>query len=144
MGLFKKLFGRATSPAVATVADSVGNLAKDIRQAITGDIPAEQRGKLLDKYLDLTSKIVEMQANVVQTEMQGNQLQRSWRPILMYEIMAIIGVNYLFIPFMNWIGIKLTPFPFPDQLWVLLITGLNGYIASRGVEKVVTNLKKKG
>ena len=62
--------------------------------------------------------------------------------LLMYEIMTMLGINYIIIPILGWMGLKLTPLVIPDQLWVLLTIGVNGYIVSRGVEKVITKIKK--
>jgi len=142
MGFLKKLFGRTVNKTSNTAIDSIGNLAKDIRMAIKNDIPADKRAMLLDKYIELAGKIVEAQATVIKAEAEGNNLQRNWRPLLMYEIMTMIGINYILIPILGWVGLNLTPLTMPDQLWVLLTIGVNGYIVSRGVEKVITKLKK--
>ena len=142
MGLFKKLFGKTVDKTLTNAIDSIGNLAKDIRMAIKNDIPADKRAMLLHAYIKLAEKIVNVQADVIKTETTGNNLQRNWRPLLMYEIMTMLGINYIIIPILGWMGLKLTPLVIPDQLWVLLTIGVNGYIVSRGVEKVITKIKK--
>lgn len=139
MGFLSKLFGRASSTTVATTADSIGNLAKDMRTAITGDIPPAQRAELYGKILDITSKVTELQSNVIITEMGGSWLQRNWRPLLMLICIIIIAWNYMFVPV---IGHNLRQMILPKQLWNLLTIGVSGYIVGRSGEKIVEKFKK--
>ena len=94
MGFFKKLFGKTINKTSTNAIDSIGNLAKDIRLAIKNDMPADKRAELYGKILDVTIELAKIQSNVVNTEMQGNWLQRSWRPILMLLCIIIIAWNY--------------------------------------------------
>jgi hypothetical protein len=78
MGFFVKLFKPKTE-TVTRVVDSVGKLAKDLRTTITGDIPPELRAELLAKTLDITTKLIDVQTNVIVAEAQGQSwLQRNW------------------------------------------------------------------
>jgi len=141
MGFLSKLFAKAAAPAVSTTLDSIGNLAKDIRQAITNDIPADKRAELYSKILDIQLELAKMQSNVIIAEAQGKSwLQRNWRPILAMVCIAIIAWNYLFVPI---IGHGLRPAVMPKELWVLLTISLSGYVAGRSVEKVVNNIGGK-
>ena len=59
----------------------------------------------------------------------------SWRPIMMYLFMYIIGQYYIINPIIEftWPNIKLKDLP--PEMWTLLTVAVGGYITSRGVEK---------
>ncbi|MHA1304903.1 MAG: 3TM-type holin [Candidatus Heimdallarchaeaceae archaeon] len=140
MRLFKKLFAKKAGTGVSNVLDSVGNLATDIRSAITGDMPPEVKANLYSKILDITLEVTKTQANVIRTEIQGNWLQRSWRPMLAMVCVLIIAWNYLLVPI---IGHGLRSAIMPKQLWTLLTISLSGYVAGRSAEKVISNMGGK-
>jgi len=140
MGFLSKLFKKPTGNVISATAESIGNLAKDIRTAITGDIPPEKRAELYGKILDITYELTKVQSNVVIAEIQGQSwLQRNWRPILMFLCIIIIGWNYIIVPI---IGHGLKPMVLPKELWTLLTIGVGGYVGGRTVEKIVANSKK--
>lgn len=59
----------------------------------------------------------------------------SWRPVMMYLFMYIIGQYYIINPIIEftWPTIKLKNLP--PEMWTLLTVAVGGYITSRGVEK---------
>lgn len=59
----------------------------------------------------------------------------SWRPIMMYLFMYIIGQYYIINPIIEftWPTIELKDLP--PEMWTLLTVAVGGYITSRGVEK---------
>ena len=132
MGFLQKIFGR-NKPN--NIIDSVGGLAKDLRTAITGDIPPEKRAELLDKTLQITLSIVQTQANVITTEASGSILQRSWRPITALTFLILIVLAALNI-------IDLSMMKVPEPMWKLLMISMGGYIGGRTIEKSVALLKK--
>ena len=131
MGFFANLFKPKADTATGLV-NSVGTLAKDLRTAITGDIPAELRAELLGKTLDITTKLIEVQSNVIVAEAGGKSwLQRNWRPITMVCFLILVILDSF-----GWLPNKLAP-----QAWTLLSIGLGGYVVGRSAEKVVDKLK---
>jgi len=139
MGFLSKLFNRPAANAISTTAESIGNLAKDIRTAITGDIPPEKRADLYSKILDITSELAKLQSNVVIAEIQGQSwIQRAWRPILMWVCIFIVAWNYIINPIL---GLN-RAINMPPELWKLLFIGIGGYITLRSGEKIINNLKK--
>jgi hypothetical protein len=103
----------------------------------------EIKMKANDSMLAFVTKVLEAQTAIITTEMKGNWLQRSWRPILMLVIIMIVANNYLLMPFITaatgW-GIVLE---LPAQLWNVLTVGVGGYVAGRSGEKIVSILNKK-
>ena len=131
MGFFANLF-KPKAETITGVVTSVGTLAKDLRTAITGDIPAEMRADLLGKTLDITTKLIEVQSSVIVAEAGGKSwLQRNWRPITMICFLVLVILDSF-----AWLPNKLAP-----QAWTLLSIGLGGYVVGRSAEKVVDKLK---
>lgn len=71
-------------------------------------------------------------------ELQGNWLQRSWRPILMLAFTYIIVHNYVFVPVLG-----LTAAEIPPDMWSLLKIGVGGYVMGRSAEKGIQVWKAK-
>lgn len=126
LGILKGIFS-------SKKGDGIGGLATDIREAIKGkEITPD---KLIETYLE----VAKMQTSVLNTEMSGNWLQRSWRPILMFMIIAIIGNNYILFPYFPT---QFKMLELPKEIWDILKLGLGGYVVSRGVEKTMSIYKR--
>lgn len=136
MGFLKKLFAKKAGTGASNVLDSVGGLATSIRSAITGDMPPETRANLLGKMLDLTLEMTKTQAGIINTEAQGNFLQRTWRPIVMLTFLVLIVLASLKL-------VDLSMMAVPKEMWKLLTIGISGYIGGRSLEKIATNIKRK-
>lgn len=81
--------------------------------------------------------------NIIVTEAKGNWLQRSWRPLLMMEIVFIVGFNFILVPILRMFEMVITPLDLPGQLWTLMEIGVGGYIVGRSGEKVAEKIIKK-
>ncbi len=89
--------------------------------------------------------MINSQKDIIVAEAGGNWLQRSWRPLLMLEVVAIVGMNYICFPFLAMFGLKVAPLHLPEQLWTLMTVGVGGYVVGRTWEKtapVVTGFSK--
>lgn len=127
LGIIKSVFA-------SKKGDGLGGLATDIREAIKGKEISPD--KLLDVYLEFAK----IQSSILNTEMTGNWLQRSWRPLLMLMIMVIIMNNYILLPYFPE---TVKPLELDDNLWDILKLGLGGYVVGRSVEKAVKIYKQK-
>ncbi|HAY88144.1 MAG TPA: hypothetical protein DCY51_01725 [Bacteroidetes bacterium] len=125
---------------------------------VSDDEKSSKKAELTKIVMDNLSSLTIQQAKVLQTEMSGNWLQRSWRPLLMLSFGVIIVSVYFLMPFVDIFvdNPELTAFytNFKDEVgfWSLLKIGMGGYIAGRSTEKVaevvtknidMTFLKKK-
>ena len=77
------------------------------------------------------------QSKVLQVEMSGNTLQRSWRPILMLTFGAVVIYSFVIGPMF---GLP-TVVPIPERFWNLLSIGIGGYVFGRSAEKIIPNSK---
>ena len=70
-------------------------------------------------------------------KIHGSKFQRIWRPLLMYSIIAIIINNFIILPYLSIFTNVSIP-KFPEEVWVLLIVCVAGYIPGRTIEKITT------
>ena len=58
------------------------------------------------------------------------------RPAFMYVVIAVLGFNYIFLPFAMIFGSKVSPIVLPPDLLTLFGFCVGGYAASRTLEKI--------
>lgn len=106
-----------------------------------------------DQAARIKANIASQQNELIQTELKGaidiilaeakgNWLQKSWRPLLMMAVMAIVVNNYILFPYLSMWTEKVVVLELPGGLWALLTTGVGGYVAGRSGEKIVQSLRK--
>lgn len=91
---------------------------------------------LITKLSSLVEKLIDAQKEVLTTEMKGSWMQKNWRPMLMMMIMAIIGNNYIVVPYLDAMFDWSVVLTLPKELWTLLTVGVGGYVGGRSVEKL--------
>lgn len=91
---------------------------------------------LITKLSSLVEKLIDAQKEVLITEMKGSWMQKNWRPMLMMMIMAIIGNNYIVVPYLDAMFDWSVVLTLPKELWTLLTVGVGGYVGGRSVEKL--------
>lgn len=113
--------------------EGAGTLAKDVREAITGDYSPEQRKELEAKILQIESDIKQAQASVIIAEATGESwLQRSWRPMTMLTFVVIIILNQF----------GLFPEELSNEIWAVLKIGIGGYVIGQSAEVVADKWNK--
>ena len=105
-----------------------------------------------DQAARIKASIASQQNELIQTELKGaieiilaeakgNWLQRSWRPLLMLSVMAIVVNNYILFPYLSMWTTKVVVLELPGGLWALLTTGVGGYVVGRSGEKIAQSIK---
>jgi hypothetical protein len=131
---------------VGSVFTGIGSLAKDLREAITGDISAEKKAEITLKAQALEGEIEKARLSVMVAEASS---QDKWtsraRPSFMYVIYIMIlasipmGFVYAYNPvlsaniitgFGTWLK------AIPSDLYTLFGAGYLGYTGMRTYEKV--------
>ena len=121
-------------------------LSKVVDNAIPNPVTAANvKKEMMAQLNEMDLKELEVARDVVVAEVQGeSQVQRNWRPHLMYFLMGVIAFNTVLIPLLAVMGINVDLIDIyssiPNQLWDLLMIGMGGYIAGRTVEKVAKNV----
>jgi hypothetical protein len=96
------------------------------------------QNSLIEKFLELESKVIEAQQAIIVAEAQGDSwMQRNWRPMLMIMFALIIVTT--------WLGLSSDKVNTEMQLRLIDMVqgGLYGYIGLRSVEKIGTTIRKK-
>ena len=115
-----------------------GNIIKDIGSIVDNVITTdaeriELKAKLAETLNAQLLTLAEMQKEVLMTELSGNWLQRSWRPLIMLAFGAIVCMG----AFKQIDYLEET-----SRFWDLLELGLGGYVIGRSVEKVAETVSK--
>lgn len=123
--VLKTLFSSAAKELIGTVGNIIDNTTTS----------KEEKGNLKRVLFSaISAKLIglaKMGRDVIMTEMSGNWLQKSWRPITMLCFTWIVMYKYFVSPVFGLPDIDLDP-----RFWELLKLGLGGYVVGRSVEKV--------
>ncbi|BDD08544.1 hypothetical protein FUAX_09760 [Fulvitalea axinellae] len=118
MSVFKKLFTEQGPKLVKTLTGFIDNI----------NTTDEEKGKLKrqisEAVMNFFLNVLALQVQVITAEMNGNFLQRSWRPVTMLVFVAIIAYGH-------FVDIEISP-----QLFPLVKIGLGGYVVGRSAEKI--------
>lgn len=142
------VFADITASGIGAVFSGVGDLAKDLREAITGDIPADKQAEIEQKILAIEEEAKKGQMKINEIEAASSSLfVAGWRPAIGWLCVVALLYVYLFKPLFPWIvqvtclffDMKSLVPPLPDvpmgDLFVLL-GGMLGISISRTFEKV--------
>lgn len=126
-----------------TFTPFIGPIVDVIRRVIPDkEEQARLENELQAAAMESDARLAEAQSRVIVAEAEGNWLQKSWRPILMFLLMAVLVWHMMFLPFIAYaLGAQLTDLVglavVPETVWTLLIVGMGGYIGGRTLEKVM-------
>jgi hypothetical protein len=112
--------------------DAVGNVIDNV---FTNDEEKSTAKKqLTEVVLKSLNEVAAVQGEVLKTELKGNWLQKSWRPLTMLTMVVILVCK--------WFGLTNSEIPLEleVELMGLLKIGIGGYIAGRSVEKVASKV----
>ena len=128
LGLIEKIF----KPAAELVDEVI--TSKEEKMQLSNEL-FRMKQELSMQMLDYEQKLLEKRASVIQGEVKGNWLQRSWRPILMLAFGFIIVYQYFLGPVFGLTSVEL-----PEGFWLLLELGVGGYVIGRSVEKITPSI----
>ena len=126
-----------------TFTPFIGPIVDVIRRVIPDkEEQARLENELQAAAMESDARLAEAQSRVIVAEAEGNWLQKSWRPVLMFLLMAVLVWHMMFLPFIAYaLGAQLTDMVglavVPETVWTLLIVGMGGYIGGRTLEKVM-------
>lgn len=122
------------------ISKTIGIIDKSVSNK---DLATKLKAELITTAMTHEYSLDEKRGDVIITEMKGDSwLQRSWRPIMMLTIVAIVFNNYLLFPYLRLFTDKVVMLALPDELFTLLTVGVGGYIVGRSGEKMVQEWKK--
>ncbi len=135
----------SSMPIIGKLLDKTIDIIKKV--VPDKDLQAKIQAELVTADFSLLSKELDVQAQALATELAGSNLQRSWRPILMYLIMFFLLWIIVIVPVLGLFGVEIPVKEaleaVPDRMWTMLTTGLIGYTAARSGEKMVSAWAKR-
>lgn len=140
--MFDKLVSFFSTKAVEDVGGVIDSLSTSDEEK------SAAKAQLSQIVLTALNEATKAQADVLKVELQGNWLQRSWRPLLALSFGFIIICMYFFFPIVNlWVESQdlqdlITELKDNDGFWNLMELMIGGYVFARTVDKVsekVTN-----
>jgi len=140
MGLLSFLTG-GIEPIRKLVDDL--HTSEEEKLELTNELASLEFG-LSRQLLKYEEQVVKTKGDIIIAEAKGNMYVSSWRPTLMYVIIAIIFNNYLLGPYLESVFPDfIVTLELPDKLWGLLTLGVSAYIVGRSGEKAVKVWKAK-
>lgn len=118
----------------SSTIEAVGNVVDNV---FTNDEEkSEAKKQLTEVVLKSLNDVAAVQGEVIKTEMKGNWLQKSWRPLMMLAFGVIL--------ICKWFGLTNDSIPLELELQLLDIVklGLGGYVIGRSVEEVAKTVTK--
>jgi hypothetical protein len=132
MGWLSNLFGggaKAAGEGVASAVGSVGQLAKDIRSAVTGDVDPEKAAEIEGKAMEIEAAARQAQAEINKAEAQHPSLfVAGARPAVLWVCVLALLYNFVVRPLAVGFGAVDMPEIDARALWPLMsgILGLGG------------------
>jgi hypothetical protein len=146
------VIGNVVQQGVGALMGSAGQLAKDLRTAITGTAPLteEMRKKLIDQAdamekaaSDLNAQMVNGQIDLNKMDAQSTDKFRSYpRPFVMWVCAAGMVYQLVIWPFLTW-GSNIWKFPVPPQLDMTVLMPLLFALLGLGTMRTVEKLQNK-
>ena len=122
-------------PVVKGVFNIINQTVEDKDQA------ARIKANIASQQNELIQTELKGAIDIILAEAKGNWLQKSWRPLLMMSVMAIVVNNYILFPYLSMWTEKVVVLELPGGLWTLLTTGVGGYVVGRSGEKIAQSIK---
>lgn len=111
MGFLSNLLIGGAGSGAKDVMEGVGSLAKDLRSAITGELPADKRAELEAKVLEIELKAMALQSQINLKEAESpNLFIAGWRPFIGWVGGLALAYHFLMAPYLAWI----TTIYYPD------------------------------
>jgi len=124
MSALKTLLSRTGKDILSEAGSIVDNLST------SNEEKSNAKARLSEIVFNALGHLAQVRGQVIQSEMAGNWLQKSWRPVLMLTFGGVI--------LCKWFGITDANISEALELELLSIIklGLGGYVIGRSVEKV--------
>lgn len=97
--------GDISAGAAGGLLGAIGQLAKDIRQAITGDLPAEKQAEITQKIMEIELAAQQAQTAINLEEAKSEHLFVSgWRPFVGWVGGIAMAYAAIIEPFISWLA----------------------------------------
>lgn len=107
------------------LTDEIGNLVGKL--TLSSQEKKELEARMTQIVYRYASELTQQQGMIVRQETGGNWLQRSWRPLIMLALAAVVlAGTFIDVPYLGN----------DSRFWDLLEIGLGGYVVGRSLESM--------
>jgi hypothetical protein len=137
MGILSEI----TSGGVSGLLSSIGTFAKDVRQAITGEISAEKKAELEQKAMEIEFGMMKAQTDINLVEAQHpNLFVAGWRPFIGWTCGVSLWWQFMGNSIFEWIvkllGKDIKPPELNTEGLITILLALLGLGSMRMMEKI--------
>lgn len=98
-----QILGALAGGGIKDVLTGVGEFAKDIREAITGEIPPEKKAEIQQRALEIEFASTKAQTDInVEEAKNPNVFVSGWRPFVGWVCGFSLGYNFILQPLITW------------------------------------------
>ena len=134
MGFLANLF-KPKADTIGGLIGSVGEAAKDIREAITGDLPADLKAELESKAKEIEAGILQAQAEINKVEAASNSIfVAGWRPFIGWVCGLALAFHFIIRPIVDHFIEEPLPLLDINSLYPIIL-GMLGLVVARTYEK---------
>jgi hypothetical protein len=130
MGKLKDIFSSGAEKLVGTIGDAIDKNVTNEEEKLS------LKERISELVISAVLSMYQTRANIVIKEMDGNWLQRSWRPIIMLTCGAILVCMSF-----GW-GTSSMSENLKIEVLGLLKMGIGGFIAGRSLEKITDKVTR--
>jgi hypothetical protein len=124
MGKLRDILAGGAKEIITEVGQAVDKLTTSEDEKLT------HKERISEIVLTALNKVQDNAASVIKTEMSGNWLQKSWRPIGMLTLITMLVLKW------NGLTDPNIPIELEKELLEIVKYGFGGYVVGRSVEKV--------
>ena len=121
---------------VSDILRSIGGTAKDLRSAITGDLPPELRVQLESQVIQLEMQVQKNLADIAMIEARKGFWYSGYRPALGWSCTVAFILESVVFRLLRGIFPAFSPPEFDMELMMPLLFAILGIGAMRTVEKI--------
>ena len=127
----------ALTPILSKVFDVVDKSIAD------KDLAAKLKAELNTQLIQSGTEELKASARIIEAESKAGWFASSWRPLLMYVLIAILIWNYILSPIILLIFHVNSQVVLPTDVWTVLQIGLGGYVVGRSGESIARTLANR-
>jgi len=127
----------ALAPILSKVFDVVDKSIAD------KDLATKLKAELNSQLIQQGTEELKASARIIEAESKAGWFASSWRPLLMYVLIAILIWNYILSPIILLIFHVNSQVVLPTDVWTVLQIGLGGYVCGRSAEAVARTMANR-
>jgi len=123
------------------IIDKIGKAIGEIGDAADKNFTSKEEklehyAKIQELMVGLQRQLMNIKQSIILAEVNGNKLQRNWRPILMLAFGFVVVYDSVAAPLLTYYW-HVPRFALAPEFWETIKLSMGGYVIGRSAEKVV-------